>query len=132
VILIGVDESGQAVRLVATTATDGSFAFDGVRPGTYSLVEQAPSRYFRSARAAVGTLGGVVVAGGTQVDRIVVSAGSAGSGYAFGAVPYANCRMNLLMGRDAVRAVPKGPILSRFFPTGRSARAGLIQPGRSR
>lgn len=132
VILTGVDEGGRSVRLATITAADGSFAFDGVRPGTYSLVEQAPSRYFRSARTAVGTLGGVAVRGGAQVDRIVVSPGSTGSGYAFGTVPYVNCRMNLLMGRGEARAVPRGPILSRFFPAGRPDRAGVFRMGRSR
>ena len=41
ITLTGTDDLGAAVSLSATTAADGSYAFNGLRPGTYSVTEGA-------------------------------------------------------------------------------------------
>ncbi|WP_168222157.1 SdrD B-like domain-containing protein [Aquisphaera giovannonii] len=119
VILVGTDAEGHAVRMTTTTGADGSFAFRDVPSGTYSVIEQAPARYFRSARAAVGTLGGTTI-GGKQVQQVTITTASAGAGYDFGNVPRPGCRMNLLMHATRSGGLPRGPILSRFFPATRT------------
>jgi hypothetical protein len=45
VTLTGTDLNGVAVTLTTTTATDGSYSFPNVAPGTYHAVETAPAGY---------------------------------------------------------------------------------------
>ena len=42
--LTGTDELGQPVNLTTTTASDGSYSFDNLRPGNYQVVKTNPVR----------------------------------------------------------------------------------------
>ena len=57
--LSGIDDLGQTVDQTETTASDGTFAFGNLRPGTYSLTETQPTTpfYFDGLDTA-GSLGG--------------------------------------------------------------------------
>ena len=69
------------MRREATTRGDGSYRFDQLRPGTYTLTEVQPAGYL-DARDTAGSLGGAV-----EDDRIVaiaVAPGDRGAGYDFG------------------------------------------------
>ncbi len=81
VTLTGTDDLGTAVRATATTATDGSYHFRGLRPGTYALAEAQPAE-FLDGNDAAGTLGGV--SGNDRISDIVVAPGGNGTGYTFG------------------------------------------------
>lgn len=45
VTLTGTDHLGAAVNRAATTLPDGSYAFQGLRPGSYTLIESQPPGY---------------------------------------------------------------------------------------
>lgn len=58
VTLTGTDLTGAFVTRTTTTATDGSYLFEDLAPGTYRLVETQPSRY-EDGQDHLGTNGGV-------------------------------------------------------------------------
>lgn len=79
-----------ALGCTTTTDSDGSYRFDDLPTGTYTLTEDQPSAY-ADGRESAGTPGGTVdngSFGGTpttnRVASIALGAGSAGTGYDFG------------------------------------------------
>ena len=80
VTLTGSNDQGPVI-VPATTAADGSYSFQNLRPGTYTLTESPPSNYLPGT-VNVGSLGGG--AGSSQITTIVVSAGNQGTQYDFG------------------------------------------------
>lgn len=78
--LTGADDRREAVSLSRTTAADGSYQFDFLRPGDYGLTVSPPSGY-AVARSVVGPLSGRATPGG--VSAIGVPPGAVGSGYDF-------------------------------------------------
>ncbi|MFL5341532.1 MAG: SdrD B-like domain-containing protein [Gemmataceae bacterium] len=86
ITLTGTDSQGAAVSLTTTTAANGTFSFNNLKPGTYNLHETQPTTSFDGPDAA-GTLGGTV--GGLRTDditNIVIPADNqahAGTGYNF-------------------------------------------------
>lgn len=78
--LIGTDDLGAAVDRTTTTDVNGAFAFNDVRPGTYTLIE-TQARGFRDGRETAGPAGGdttvnevisgiVIGPGGTALDNL--------------------------------------------------------------
>ena len=80
VTLIGTDDLG-TVSLTTQTVADGSYSFDNLRPGRYSIAASQDTAYLDGLES-VGTLGGT--AGDDIISEIVVGAGQKGQGYNFG------------------------------------------------
>jgi uncharacterized protein (DUF2141 family) len=80
VVLTGTDDSGNAVSLSTTTASDGSYSFGSLRPGSYTISDTTPPG-FTPTKATPGSLGGTSVS-----DQLFVSLGLAENGinYNFG------------------------------------------------
>jgi fimbrial isopeptide formation D2 family protein/uncharacterized repeat protein (TIGR01451 family) len=57
ITLSGTDDLGNGVLLTTTTTITGFYAFDNLRPGTYTVSETQPSGYL-DGRDTAGTLGG--------------------------------------------------------------------------
>lgn len=81
IILTGVDNMGNAVHEVQTTLADGSYSFNNLRPGTYTIQEVQPTGYL-PGKADIGTQGGTVGSG--QLTNIQLAAGIAGTDNDFG------------------------------------------------
>ncbi len=82
ITLTGTDINLASVNLTTTTASDGSFLFDTLLPGTYRLVETQPSAWDDGAES-VGTAGGVLTAPDT-IQSIALGAGVQAADYRFG------------------------------------------------
>ncbi|MGD0541175.1 MAG: SdrD B-like domain-containing protein, partial [Tepidisphaeraceae bacterium] len=82
VTLTGTDYLG-SVSETTTTAAGGTYAFNGLLPGTYSLTETIPAGYTGEA-SDVGSLGGTSATGSTS--SITIDSGNAGISYNFGQV----------------------------------------------
>ena len=63
------------------TASDGSYTFANLRPGTYAISEVQPSGY-TDGSDQLGTLGGVVA--NDLFSSILVTSGASGKNYNFG------------------------------------------------
>ena len=90
ITLSGTDDLGAAVTLSATTAADGSFAFSGLRPGTYALTQPLQPPGTSNGTTLAGSAGGVptpVATTPSAVSGIALAAGSTATGYLFGEVP---------------------------------------------
>jgi hypothetical protein len=59
VTLTGVNDLGAATPQQQLTAADGSYKFEGLRPGTYTVTETHPSGYI-DGKDNVGSVGGIV------------------------------------------------------------------------
>jgi sarcosine oxidase gamma subunit len=83
VTLTGTNDLGNSVSVTTTTASNGSYSFAGLRPGTYTLTETPPVGYLNGTDSA-GSLGGTV--GTDAISAIVIPAagGATGSPYNFG------------------------------------------------
>lgn len=78
--LTGTDDRG-AVSRTLTTGADGSYNFDNLRPGTYTIKETQPTGYL-DGRDTAGTPGGFVT--DDQISAIALSQGFRGSNNNFG------------------------------------------------
>ncbi len=58
IVLTGTDDLGAAVTLNTTTAADGSFSFEGLRPGIYTLTEPTQPTGTVNGITTAGTVGG--------------------------------------------------------------------------
>jgi uncharacterized repeat protein (TIGR01451 family) len=90
ITLTGTDDNGVAVSLTTTTAADGSYSFDNLRPGSYSLTEPTqPAGTFNgitSPGTAGGTATGPAVAP-SAIGGITLAAGTAALANNFGEIP---------------------------------------------
>lgn len=82
VTLTGTDMFGNAVSTTATTASGtGSYAFNNLTPGSYTVTETQPAAFADGSDAA-GTAGGT--AGNDVVSAIALRSNVNGTGYDFG------------------------------------------------
>ena len=82
VTLTGTDMFGNAVSTTATTASGtGSYAFNNLTPGSYTVTETQPAAFADGSDAA-GTAGGA--AGNDVVSAIALRSNVNGTGYDFG------------------------------------------------
>jgi hypothetical protein len=84
VTLDGTDDLGHHVHLTGVTDGSGTYLFDGLRPGTYSVAESQPAGYTQGINS-VGTAGGSV--NGDTVSGIALAAGQNGFNYNYGETP---------------------------------------------
>jgi uncharacterized repeat protein (TIGR01451 family) len=68
--LTGTDNLGSPVQAQATTAADGSYAFVGLRPGTYTVTEPTQPSATANGTTTPGTLGGAATPVGTVPSAI--------------------------------------------------------------
>lgn len=91
--LTGTDDAGNPVNLTTTTAADGGYTFDRLRPGSYTVTETQPDGYLDGkdrAGSARGELGDDTVTG------VTLSLGQAATGYDFGELPPAGISGNVV------------------------------------
>jgi protocatechuate 3,4-dioxygenase beta subunit len=75
ITLSGTDDLGNSVLLTTTTTITGFYAFDTLRPGTYTISETQPSGYL-DGRDTAGTLGGDTSVN-DRIASIVLPSGAA-------------------------------------------------------
>ncbi|MGP1664986.1 MAG: SdrD B-like domain-containing protein, partial [Rhodanobacter sp.] len=80
VTLTGTDDQGKAINRVINTAADGSYRFDDLRPGNYTVTETQPVIY-KDGGVQVGSAGGT--AGTNLVEGVVLGGGVDATGYHF-------------------------------------------------
>ncbi len=83
ITLTGVNDIGESINQTVTTASNGAYKFDNLRPGTYRITEQQPSN-FLDGRDTIGTQGGAV--GDDEFSNINLQAGVQGVENNFGEV----------------------------------------------
>jgi hypothetical protein len=92
VTLTGTNSLNQTVNLTTRTDANGFYSFLGLLPGTYTIVEIAPSVFQGNqlvpGTETLGTLGGTPFAPLNDFGGIVLHAGGKGTGYNFGNVVF--------------------------------------------
>ncbi|MBP2473374.1 putative repeat protein (TIGR01451 family) [Crossiella equi] len=84
VTLSGTDANGKPVSLTATTGADGTYLFDRLLSGSYTVTEKQPAGYL-DGKDKAGSAGGTV--GEDTVSAITLPPGTAATGYDFGELP---------------------------------------------
>jgi hypothetical protein len=80
ITLTGVNDLGKVIYLNTTTKADGSYQFNDLRPGTYTVVESTPAGYI-DGKDQAGSAGGTV--GNDLITMIHLNPGC-NTGYNFG------------------------------------------------
>ncbi|MDO9226346.1 MAG: SdrD B-like domain-containing protein [Pseudomonadota bacterium] len=81
VTLTGTDDLGNPVSASTTTAADGSYSFDNLRPGSYTVTETQPAGWL-DGKDTAGSTGGTV--SNDQIAAITLNAGDASVNNNFG------------------------------------------------
>lgn len=89
VVIKLLDAAGNPTGQTATTAADGTYRFEGLRPGTYGVAEEQPQGYFDGQDAA-GTAGGTAQNPGDKITGAVLTSAMSATGYDFGELPAAS------------------------------------------
>jgi hypothetical protein len=87
VTLTGTDDLGRPVNLSQTTAADGSYNFDNLRPGAYALAETESDGY-QDGQDTAGSQGGTV--SHDTISNINLQSGVAGANNNFGELQQAS------------------------------------------
>ena len=95
ITLSGTDDLGNPVSLSTTTAADGSFVFEDLRPGTYTLVEPNQPAGTANGITTAGQVGGVASGSASPVSSVpstiagidLTRPGSESTGNLFGEIP---------------------------------------------
>jgi hypothetical protein len=75
--LTGTDDLGQAINQTTQTSAAGTYAFEGLRPGSYTVTEIQPAGYLQGTNF-IGTLGGVI-----NGDQIALNLPPSGQAYSY-------------------------------------------------
>jgi uncharacterized repeat protein (TIGR01451 family) len=89
ITLGGTDDTGAAVSRTTTTRADGSYAFDNLRPGSYTVTEPQQPAGTVNGRTTPGTLGGTATAATvvpSAISAITLPAGGQSTGNNFGEI----------------------------------------------
>ncbi|MCS6975506.1 MAG: carboxypeptidase regulatory-like domain-containing protein [Gemmatales bacterium] len=81
ITLTGTDDVGRSVTLTVATGSDGSYRFENLRPGTYTITQTQPSGYL-DGKDSLGSLGGTN--SNDRFQNITVRMGQNGINYNFG------------------------------------------------
>jgi hypothetical protein len=81
ITLKGTNDLGQLIKLTVLTGSDGSYLFDNLRPGTYTITETHPNP-FADGKDTRGSAGGTVK--NDQIQNIVLGVGQTAVDYLFG------------------------------------------------
>lgn len=85
ITLTGTDTGGAAVNRTTTSAADGTYTFDNVLPGTYSLQQTQPSGVL-DGQTNVGTGATGATAGTNQINTITLGNAPAAADFNFGEI----------------------------------------------
>lgn len=80
--LTGTDNLGHSVTRTTTTDSNGSYKFNGLQPGTYSIAESQPANYL-DGKDTLGSLGGKSL-GNDLLSKIALNFAQNGTNYNFG------------------------------------------------
>ena len=86
-VLIGVDDLGAAVSVTLSSGADGGYAFENLRPGTYTVTEPTQPAGTVNGLTTAGTLGGTATPVATlpsAISGIVLPVGGAATANNFG------------------------------------------------
>ncbi len=90
--LVPINTIAPQAVITATTASDGSYHFTGIAPGTYEAIEVDQPNYLNDGIDTPGTINGVVVGRavnpGDAIHDIVLAGGNEGIEYNFGETPF--------------------------------------------
>jgi cyclophilin family peptidyl-prolyl cis-trans isomerase len=86
ITLTGTDSTGRDLFLAATSIADGSYQFNGLQAGDFTLNVTGQPSGFRSGSPAVGSAGGQVFRN-DQITHISLAPGTSGTGYNFTELP---------------------------------------------
>ncbi len=70
IVLTGTNDLGQSVNITTTTATDGTFSFIDLRPGTYTLTQPNQPIGRLNGITTAGSIGGVASGSATGVQTL--------------------------------------------------------------
>ncbi len=117
ITLTGTTDVGQSVSMATTTADDGSYSFNTLRPGIYNITETPPP-VFRPGKDTIGTPGGDTSQ--YHFSNIVLSAGFNGEDNNFGHLPAPGCKLYCLAfhaSNGQRLPILPGPQIQYYLPT---------------
>ena len=95
ITLTGTDDTGAAVSLSTTTDANGDYAFEGLRPGTYTVTEPTQPTGTSNGQTVAGTVGGTPSGAATPITAVpsaisaidLTTPGASSVGNNFGEIP---------------------------------------------
>ena len=125
VTLTGTTAAGTPVSLTTTTDASGHYRFDGLEAGTYQVRISRPAQFFNKGRVAVGTAGGTVR--GETITAIRLDGQADATGYNFGELIRAGCRLDTPALRALIRVGPAGNLPTTARPINLAANGPVVR-----